>query len=103
MAKTKRPELTIKEPKTANQRVQRWYPLSEHTPPPDEFYKVYSEAMGCYYIARYNPYIGWTDIDGQRIAIITHWCDDEIYLPFPIRNQFNEEIAREYGYNPRYI
>jgi hypothetical protein len=94
----KKPKKPPKEYLNAKFTHKTFWPVAEHQPEIDRFVLCYSEVYGEYYIACFNPHQGWQNTRGIDISYITHWCDEELYLPFPIINKFNPEIAEKYGY-----
>jgi hypothetical protein len=68
-------------------------------PPCDTPLIAYSEIWGEYCIAQFSPCRGWVTINGTSLATVTHWSTIKIELPFPIRGEFDKEIALKYGYN----
>lgn len=77
----------------------RWYACDEHLPTnPDAIYICYSEIHGIYHLGTFSPYRGWLDAGDQtRFNFISHWCDQELPLVYPLLRKFNHEAAEKYG------
>lgn len=67
--------------------------VEEHQPEIGRFVICYSQDMETYFIAKFNPGSGWRDIDGSILINISHWCDDELFLPFEFKDR-----DRGYGF-----
>lgn len=76
----------------------KWYQVSEHLPPEGKLFMVYSEVHGKYYYASFCSARGWLDQDKCSMKIVTHWCDFELPMPFPVLEQPDEELAKKYGF-----
>jgi hypothetical protein len=74
----------------------RYYPSEEHTPEAGRIVIGYSAVFGTYMLCNFEPTEGWRGLDGHSLTNITHWLDQELYLPFEITNETNFELAKKY-------
>lgn len=82
--------------------VKKWYCVKEHLPEDEHLvYPLYCAVDETYYLGRYNRAQGWLNVLGRPYEIITHWCDDPIFMPFNLSGDFNSQMAKEYNYRRR--
>lgn len=77
---------------------KRWYSCDEDLPPPDEWLIGYTEVFGSYFICKYMPSRGWVAPNNDALANISHWCDEQLFLPFEMRNKVSVFYAEKHGF-----
>ncbi len=75
-------------------------PVEQDLPPERKLVIGYSAIHYNYYIVQWTPSRGWLDQNGEDVRIITHFSNQDIYLPMPISMNRNEELARHYEFKP---
>jgi hypothetical protein len=81
----------------AKNKARNWTSVREHVPPEGKFCLAYSKVHGVYHIAAWSAARGWVDQLGERFSVITHWCDEDLDMPYAITGEINMESAKEYG------
>jgi hypothetical protein len=78
--------------------TKRWYEVEDVLPETGRWVLGYTEVFGSYHLCQYLPARGWQLMDGAMLANISHWCDDFIFMPFEIRNEVDELLAKKHGF-----
>ena len=78
--------------------VKRWYDADDDLPRSNEWLLGYSEIFGTYHICKFYPSRGWVGMSGDALTAISHWCEDELFLPFEIRNEVSAYYAEKHGF-----
>ena len=79
--------------------LMAWIKVEEHVPPAGKIVIAYSAVFGSYHFAQWNGARGWLDSKGSPLQIITIWDDNELDMPFPLLDEPDEDVAKEYGFN----
>lgn len=74
--------------------------VSEDLPPENKIVVGYSSVHRHYYFVKWTASRGWLDQDGDAVKLITHWSNQELYLPFPISEEVDLEEAEKYSFRP---
>lgn len=75
-----------------------WLDVAEHQPIEGEYFLVYSDVFGTYWVAKFNPRRGWENIENESLKHVSHFCDQPLSLPFEIRNCINYFLAEKNGF-----
>lgn len=76
-----------------------WIKVEEHVPPAGKIVRAYSRVYGLYFFAKWSAARGWLDQKDCSIRVITEWDDAEYDFPFPILEDIDEELAKQYGFD----
>ena len=74
-----------------------WISVHEDLPAEGQKVLTYTSVIGTYELATFCAATGWRTLEGKPLKIITHWSDQDIDLPFDVRDKVDTALMKRYG------